>query len=447
MVKTIKKLFLIILAVTFAACSFACKLTDDDTPTNTVKPAETNNGGAVKPAVNDGHGLKVVLSTKNVDLTFYDFSQSYYNSQYYFYYAYGIFTAEQFYNSVLDEVKSFLYIVNAAYDAGIELTSEENEEIRARIDTQLEEVLKNYEEKVPEGTEDVRAEAIKLLENDIAEEGIDYNAFIELAIKNLGMNMIANKYYTRLADEIEISDDDVLAYINDNMSAAQSMSMSDFADALGEFNSGSGGFPVYIPKDCFTVNHIFMAFETDTESGETVVYDTESRSEDEAALEAKFQTVEGFDGFMTLVDEFGEDPGMEAGTGYRESGYVIHPDLDQQYYEGFVYAAMNLHDGSWYPSEDSDYELPELSYFELKDGKRIVKVKTASGVHYITVNQEFTKGSVPYEVGDQYWESWKSNAASLKLEDRFSELLESWKELYPIEIDTATLEAAFLKAE
>lgn len=388
-------------------------------------------------------GLKVIMSSKNVDMTVYDFSQSFYSNQYYQYYAFGLIQPDQYCDMIIDDLSNFIYILNAAYDADVDLTDEERAEIDASIETQLEQLLAGYDEKVPEGTENVREEAKKLLEEDLKKDGLNLTAFIELATKNLYMYSTANKYYTQLVSEISVTDDEVLAYINEQTEAEKDNTVADFTDTVGNFNYESGAYPVYVPEDCFSVNHIYLAFETLPSEDDSVIYDTESRTEDEAKLEALFPDTADFDAFMELETEYGEDPGMD-NEGYRESGYIVHPSMDEDYFQGFVYAAMNLHDGEWVPGEDADYELPELSFFELKDQTRIVKVKTESGVHYIIINKEFKQGNVEYEKGDKIWESWKSAVSDKKLDAYFDELYDEWQKLYPIEIDMDEINSRFV---
>ena len=403
-------------------------------------------GCKLKEEENKLYGLTVVMSSKNVDMTVYDFSQSYYSNQYYQYLMFGLIQPDQYCDMIIDDLSNFMYILNAAYDADVDLTSEEREELDKTIADQLEQLLAGYDEKVPAGTENVREEALKLFEQDLFQDGLDYPSFMELATKNLYMYHIANKYYNQLAEEIAVTDDEVFAYISQQYETQKENTVTDFADALSGFIYDGTAFPVYVPEDCFSVNHIYLAFETLPSDDDSVLYDAESRTEDEATIESRFPDVAGFDGFMELETEYGEDPGMDD-EGYREYGYIIHPSMDEDYFAGFVYAAMNLHDGEWVPSEDADYELPELTFFELKDGTDVVKVKTESGVHYIIVNKEFKKGSVRYEKGDKVWESWKDAVNNNNLDEKFDALYNEWMLLYPIDVNMDEINKRFLQTD
>ena len=422
--KGFSRLLLLVFAVVLTALSASsCKLTDDDKL----------------------YGLDVVMSSKNVDMTLYDFSQSYYNGQYYQYLLYGFIDPEQYCDMIIDDLSSFMCMLNAAYDSGLELTEEELQEIHSNIDTQYEQLLESYKADVAEGTENVREEEEKLLAAELKKEGMDITSFLELAIKNLCMYKIANTYYENLNNSVEVENDEVLGFVEEQIEQLRGSTVSEFVSMISDYNAGSGAYPAYVPDDCFSVNHIYLAFTTASADDGSIQYDPESRSEDEAKLEALFPETAGFDEFMELETEYGEDPGMDQDT-YRDSGYVVHGSLDKEYFAGFVYASMNLYLGEWTP-QDPDYELPTLAYFDLEDGTRIVKVKTESGVHYIIINKEYSKGEVPYEIGDAKWESWKSSVLNTKLDKLYDELNEKWQNDYPIEIDREKINKYFGSSE
>ncbi|MCR5610805.1 MAG: hypothetical protein K6F68_03125 [Clostridiales bacterium] len=423
------KLFALILCVVIVSSLFsACKLTD---------PSEENLADKL-------FGLKIVMSSKNVDITMYDFLQSFNNNDYYQYYMYGLISQDDYLNMIVNDMSTFMYLVNAAYDEGFELTAEENEEINKSVSDQFERLLARYETQVTDTSADKRAEALKLFEADIASYGVDYNSAVELTVKSMCMYKIAEKYYNSITESIEVCDEEVEQYYKDRFTDEKKNTVSDFSELLRAYYSGNSPYPVHVPEDCFSVNHLYLELENEAEDEQNPVYNKDSRKDVEEQIEAKLPETDGFDGFMELVAEFGEDPGMTY-DGYRENGYVIHPSMDDYYFPGFVYAAMNLHDGEWTPAEDADYEIPELNYFELKDGTKVVKVYTKSGVHYIILNKEYTKGKVEYEKGDEKWLSWKNAAISSVSEKRFEELFDSWKEKYEINTDLDAIKAIIFK--
>lgn len=412
----------------------ACKLTDD----GGLEPLPTETEEDVLS------GMTVVMSSKNVDITLYDFGQSYRNDSYYQYVLMGYISQEDFCDMIVADFSNFMYILNAAYDDGFELTQDERDEIEESINTQVEQILSNYESQVPEGTEDIRSAEIELLNNELKSEGMDFASLIELAVKNLCMYKIADKYYSSITESVDVTDEEVEDYIHEAFMDQRTESVIDFSTILDDYNSGNGPSPVYIPYDCFSVNHIYIGFErSDDSTGDVVEYDNTSRRETEAEIEALLPETADYEAFMELESQYGEDPGMDD-EAFRENGYLIHADMDSYYYAGFVYAAMNLHDGSWTPAEDADYEIPELEFFELKDGTGVVKTATRSGIHYIIVNKEYSKGRIEYEHGDARWESWKDAAKSDKLEKHLSELSNEWKEKYPISIDRDTINKRFI---
>lgn len=388
-------------------------------------------------------GMQVVMSSKNVDLTVYDFAQSYNSNEYYQYVGYGLISKEQYRDMIINELTNMIYLVNAAYDAGVELTDEEREQVEETINSQIEQILQSYMAKVPESASDKRAEAIKLLNADMENEGINYVALVELATKNLCMRMVASKYYTDLSDSVVVTDEDVEEYVKAQKSAQTGAAFEDISEALTNYFNGSGPYPVVFPDDCFSVNHIYLAFSKVKLTDDKETYDRNSKKEKEQQIEELLADTDDFDGFMDIVKYHGEDPGMSYDS-FRENGYLIHPSMDKSYFPGFVYAAMNLHDGEWTPEPDAGYALPELTYFTLKDGTKVVKVYTESGVHYIIVNKEYSKGEVSYEKGDSFWNSWKEAVHSDKMDEMLEELNEQWVEAYPIEINYDLINEKFV---
>lgn len=426
-------------AVILISALTGCKLTPDEPP-QVIQPSPS-------PAADIAElpGTYVVMRCRDVEMTLYDFGQAFYNSQYFQYYMYGMIQPSQYCDLVVQELSTLVYAINAAADKGIELSDEELAEIDSTIQDHLSQVLDNYETKVEGEVEDKRAEAKKLFEADLAQDGLTFDDFIKLATNNLIMMKLAEKYYKSISDDVEVTDDEITAYVSERIEEAKTVSMSDFVSDMSAYFEGTGPCPVYIPDDCFSVNHIYIAYGMlpEEDGGD---YDTESRLDTEAEIEARLPELAGFDEFMELETEYGEDPGMD--EVYRDCGYLIHPDLVDDYFEGFVYAAMNLHDGSWTtpPKEGSSEEPkddPELKYFALKDGTKVVKVRTESGVHYLILNKEYAKGEMPYTKGDDCWNSWRSSIVDTKLSDVFEQLGEEWEKTYPIEVDIDVIKAKY----
>ncbi len=395
----------------------------------------------------------VVMSTDDVEITIYDFRQAFYGSQYFQYYYYGMMSAEDYTNAIIDEMKAFMYIYNAALDAGTELTAEEETAFDDEFNAQLETVLSQYESSVDSSItdpEEKRVAAIELLEADLEADGLTYDEFLEYSRNNLYMYKLADAYYTDLRNQVVITDDDVQAYVDEQLGLAGELTMEEFRDLHEGYMYGSGPSPVYVPEDCFSVNHILLLFETSTDDSGAVTYLTDSRNADSVELESKFASTADFDAFMELEAEYGDDPGMDEDV-YVENGYIIHDSYEETYYDGFVYAAMNLYFGEWTPEpkEDSDepYLPPELEYFTLADSTPIVKVATESGIHYIIVNQEYHRGEVSYEIGDARWESWRAYIGDEDFNRMYDSLYEEWQTFYTVDVDTEFIMNEFLSDE
>ena len=441
-----KKLAALLLAIVlvFAFAAAGCDLGGSE-PEATPEPS---GDGTVKT-----EGNPVVISSPKLDYTLYDFRTAYYGNQDYVYMMYGMMSQSDYFDEVVESCENFLCIYNAAVDAGYELDDEDIAEIDKSFDEQLESIISQYSNDVDESVTDETARreaAIELLNNDLASDGLDYDTFAKLAKNNMYANTIVDKYFTALHEAVEISDEEVSAYIDEQLASSGEMTMDSFRSAYEAYCSGQGAFPVYVPDDCFSVDHIFLAFETSSDENGGVVYNRESTVEKENAIESKLPQTADYAAFMELETEYGEDPGMDE-EAYRENGYLIHPDFDYQYFTGFVYAAMNLKSSGWVPSPNPStgevYELPELKYFTLADGTGVVKTATESGIHYIIINKTFTKGAVAYENGDAHWESWEETVRDNKFSEQYEELLKSWKEQYPITVYTEVFKAEFVPAD
>ncbi len=71
------KLISLVMAILLITGIFsACKLSENETPGDTAAPSVT-----AKPADTELDGTMVVMHSKNVDMTLYDFGQSFYSSQ------------------------------------------------------------------------------------------------------------------------------------------------------------------------------------------------------------------------------------------------------------------------------------------------------------------------------------------------------------------------------
>ncbi|MCR5809664.1 MAG: hypothetical protein K6G56_08945 [Clostridiales bacterium] len=420
----------------------------DDTEKASAEPMPADTAAPTEAVVFDGN--TIVMTSKHIDITLFDFGQSYYNGKYLQYYMYGLMSADQYCDSVIEEVSSFMRAVNAAIDAGTELNAEEEAELEEEYNAQLDSLIARYSEGLGDEVENKTEEAIKLLSKDLEADGLDYESFTRLAKGNMRYYRIIGKYFDELENGITVSDEDVNKYIEDEAEAESAMTMSDFNQIYMGYCSGQGPSPVCFIKDCFSVNHIYLAYTVDTDDDGSETYDKESCAEDEAKIEAALPNTADFAAFMELVSEYGDDPGMEEGA-FAKNGYLIHADLLDDYYDGFVYAAMNLHEGEWTIDVDPDSSaqpyIPELTYFTLLDGTKVVKFSSEFGVHYLIVNKEYKTGNVDYTVGDEVWKSWVSAVKTNRLKDLSAELEEQWKTEYAVETDTATIKAKFVPSE
>ncbi len=402
----------------------------------------------------------VIAKTGKVKLDFNVYKNFYTISQnYYLYSQYKLYTAEQYRDMILDQVIAYGVCLDQCRIQGITLNAEEETKLDEDVQKSIDDQLAAYASKVDPSITDkdaIRDAEMKLLVAQIKQNGLTYDAYVAEIESSLRNNMLLDKLRDSVYAEVSIEDSDVRKYYDEHLEedkkayTDEEKRISSFYTAWSSFVSGSGHIPFYNPKDLFTVNHLLIKYDKDTDSKDPSVTPSFSKAVQVNIDLIEEQLTSGIDmeKFVELLKEHGEDPGMENEDGYFKYGYLIHEELVEKYEEGFGYAAMKLFDENWEPpkeDEDKDKdddkdtdaadddkdkdetEPPELTYFELTDGTKIVRVATDLGYHYMYINRTLEPGDLEFEDKDDVWQSIYDFVLSEKKSAEYESRFETWK--------------------
>lgn len=415
----------------------------------------------------------VIAKTGQIKLDFDLYKNFYTSSQNYYLYAqYNLYTAEEYRDMILDQVIAFGVCLDQCRIQGITLNEEEEAELAKEVQKSIDDQLATYASRVDASITDeeaIREAEMELLLAQIESNGFTYDDYVAEIEESLRSNMLLDKLRDSVYAEVSIEDGDVRKYFDENIEddresfTDKENGISSFYTAWTNFVSGSGHIPFYNPKDVFTVNHLLVEYDENTDSDDPNVDPSFSKAKqvDIDMIEKELNDGIDLERLLELIEQFGDDPGMEDEEGYLKYGYMIHEDLVDRYEEGFGYAAMKLYDENWEPADDDDdaddtaddtaddaddaddtaddaddaddttddttddtdddgdddaddtdtdddddeAAPPELVFFELNDGKKVVRVETELGYHYIYINRTLDSGDLEFEDKDEVWES------------------------------------------
>lgn len=384
-------------------------------------------GIGLSGCVNSYANNPVVAKVGGVKLYLQQYVSLYNNSEYYQYMQYGLMPAEQYANLILDQLIMQGVQLDQIDVQKITLDEEEEAKVIKDVDDELEDYINsNFLVKVDATITDEAARyeaALELFKAYLKENNTNYEKYRKDLQETFRKSARIEKLRQLTVKDITVTIEDVnktiTEAINKNITAA------DFYTSWTNFISmSSGTAPLFMPHperaveddpetadkdetkeadpygEFFTVKHLLIKFTT--AAGDTVE-DLAAYAAEDADFTSKMNAIEETFAEMTLEEflakcadkEVCEDPGMQ-NPAYKYFGYLMQSSLISKYYNGFGYAAMKLKFGEEWQSdkeketeENTEHEaIPEydLSYFELKDGAKIVKVFTNAGVHYIVIN-------------------------------------------------------------
>ncbi|MEA4970316.1 MAG: peptidylprolyl isomerase [Candidatus Pelethousia sp.] len=242
--------------------------------------------------------------------------------------------------------------IAAAHKQGLTLTEEEKAAALEQAASTMQNYLSKYQDETVADEAARTAAAIKAFNKAYKANGITYEsvkketeqAALDAALGNKLTQQVkataaaatdadAQTWYdAQLKTEREKYAADATAYYQDN-----------------QYYSYSGAVkPLVAPEGLFYVKHILIKTEdpADTsaesgEDGETVSSDSVSFGDPKAAAASILEKVNAGEDFDALIEEYGEDPGMQAEPA-KTQGYVIGEGYDAVYDQAFYDAAMKL---------------------------------------------------------------------------------------------------------
>lgn len=354
----------------------------------------------------------VVGKVGNIDIRFQTYYRVYVNNMYMqsIYGTYDVSTDEAyraFQDTVFDSIVNSLLPIYVAKQEGVTLTAEEEAEVQESLQQEIDSLYESYADDVDASITDEdekRAEEEKLLFADLKANGLTYDKYIKSIEDSLRDEAIANKYIESLLAEVTVTDDDVQAYYDEQLAYYQERYEEDPANYFDDYSSflNGGSQPLVVPEGYNYYKHILVL---DAEEGEDKDVDAIV-----AEIYAKIEAGEDFD---ALIEEYGEDPGMQ-NEPYKTEGYILSEANASDYYEEFSAAALAL--------ENEGDITPEA--VQSSKGKHIIK--KCGPVEAKTVTLDEVKDTIREQVEterkndlyQEYLAQWKEEVKIVKYYDR-----------------------------
>jgi parvulin-like peptidyl-prolyl isomerase len=320
-------------------------------------------------------------------------------------------------NQALEYAMQIMLMEHKAAELGLDqLTDEE----LATIEQQAEETYNGYVTtyasyftQTGATEEDAKTQA----EEYLAAMGYPLEKFTE----QYKLSEILTRVQKSVTDAVTVSDEDVKAAYDAKV--AEEKETYDASPAAYCSAMLSGTTVYYAPAGGRTVKHILIKPEKIDEINDlkTKIADTATTDADKAdantqldALLAEAQPqvdevvekIKAGEDFQSLIDTYGEDPGMQTGAATAETGYYVCDGAS--FDEAFLAAAMAL-------QAVGDVSDPVLGSY---------------GYHIIRYESDVTPGAMDY---DSVKEDLTSQTLSTAQSDAFSSALEAWKAAATIE--------------
>ena len=302
-------------------------------------------------------------------------------------------------NDLIDYYVQVYVQLDAAHQLGLdEFTDDElaafSEEAQAEYDAMLSDYIQSFQE---EGVseEDIRAQVLAFFEEN--------NYTPERACQSLRDSRVMERYYDYVTADAQVSDE-ALKESYDEL-VAQQRSEYDEDPWYFEYDAIYGGDIYYVPEGFRTVFHILLLPDDEGADRLAELQAQKSELENEIASPAKdadlealareledveaqitevcrpllekadeiYARLEEGEDFKTLMDEYGQDPGMQTEP-TRSKGYYVREDSEMW--------EPNFRDGAMALEKEGDVSEP---------------VVTSYGVHLILHGGELAAGPVPME--------------------------------------------------
>ena len=101
--------------------------------------------GGCNPQKTPDYGINpVALSVNGVDITLFDFDRFYTTNEKYYYLTHGAVDAQEYFETVLDEVVRYGVALSKAQELNIQLTAEDEDEVQNELQTQCDLTFEKY---------------------------------------------------------------------------------------------------------------------------------------------------------------------------------------------------------------------------------------------------------------------------------------------------------------
>lgn len=297
--------------------------------------------------------------------------------------------------------------------------------IEAEAEQMFEETLALYMEYYADPEADYEESRAACIEG-MAKDGFTMDDAREDAYHRAGLRLLAEY----CGEGIEVTDEEVRAKYDETLASQQ----ASYAKYLSNFKSDwdAGRTIYYVPEGIRFVKHILVGLSSNNQS---ILYNLElelksvegsfhQEGADVEALTARkeelVQAIEDVyaiimprveeiqarldagEDFLSLMDEYGEDPGMQEGSASFETGYMV--------WEGC---------SSWVePFTEGSMSLTEV-------GEVTGPVRTSYGIHLIRFESELEPHTVPFE---DVQESIHAEMLNDKINEAFMARLAEWEE-------------------
>lgn len=278
-------------------------------------------------------------------------------------------------------------------------------------DEQLTELVEYYKE--DESVEDPEAKAAEDIKSYMTLYG--YDSLDAMAEKTLE-NFPKNKLYSETVKDTQVTDEYVEDYFYGLVDGDEEKYKDDMTTFIQDY---SGGMTIYWqPEGAYFVKQILIALSDEDQEKISELRDNGDdagadayREEALKTIKAKVdevlakvlnaQTAEDFD---ALIDEYGEDPGLQVSAASEQDGYPYAPGITGIYVDEFAAACEQLK----------------------QEGDVSVAVATDYGYHIIRRYGDMPSGPVEYD--EEMAETLHARLLSSQQSAAFDEALEKWKE-------------------
>lgn len=411
-------------------------------------------------------------------------------SNYYYYIQQNQMTGETAHSLIKNQLITYGVTLNRVHELDLEnkLTDEDRDEINKRVQEGLDKAISGYsvDESITDedAIHDAKLEAFRAA---LKKNGSSYKKYMADLEKDATESYLLEKLRKIEDDTVTLSDEDAYAYFEEqapkDAESYDNDHITEFYTAYNKYLTDEGIIPFYVPDGIFFVNHLLVKYATadkktgsgdsattehpevpkDGRDGEYGVFDKEDADKIDEVLKALNDSNTTIEDFQKLIDDLGEDEGVQSEISegenqrdegkYHETGYIMHEELLSQYTDGFGYAAMKAHEGQdWEPKKDEDTDDAQddknaddtntdneeeakdykLKYFTIKNADggdmTVVQVETTYGVHFVFDNGNLPSGKITFERTDDdpVWSNIKEYRLKELQDTHYEEAVKEW---------------------